>query len=241
MKTLPIAERFHLDTAITRENAQSKSCAQSPLSATKNNAIGKRIALPAPDFAGLALEECIRKRRSMRDFGAHPITLQQLSQLLFAAQGITAHSFTPSLRAAPSGGALYPFEIYMIINNVEGLPAGLYHFLVHAHQLAFVSAGDYKTTIVDIGLNQQMLGAASVTFILSAVFARTSVKYGERGLRYIYIEAGHISQNLLLQAVSLGLGSVAVGAFVDTEINQLIGVDGIHEAAIYLHAVGTRT
>ena len=141
-----------------------------------------------------------------------------------------------ALRSAPSAGALYPFEIYVVVHNVEGLEPGIYHYAVRDHQLEVAATGDFRAQ----ALQQAMLGEADAAFVLAAVFDRSRHKYGERGYRYVYMEAGHISQNIGLQAVSLGLGSVGVGAFLDSEVNKLIGVDGSKEAAIYLQAVGTR-
>jgi SagB-type dehydrogenase family enzyme len=143
------------------------------------------------------------------------------------------------LRSTPSAGALYPFEVYLIVNNVEGLSQGIYHYALLKHALELVKSGDFSSNITDAGLEQDMLGESDVTFVLSAIFDRTRHKYGERGYRYVYIEAGHISQNIYLQAVSLGLGSVSVGAFLDHKMNDLIGVDGRKEAVIYVHAIGT--
>ena len=161
-----------------------------------------------------------------------------LSLFLHAAQGVTGKTYEQLLRTVPSAGALYPFEIYVIANNVQDVDKGIYHYDVPDHALELIKYGDFRKKITNAGLKQEMLGDAGVTFVLAAVFDRTRHKYGERGYRYVYIEAGHISQNIYLQAVSLGLGSVAVGAFIDKEVNELIGIDGQKEAAIYLHAVG---
>ena len=144
------------------------------------------------------------------------------------------------LRATPSAGALYPYEIYIVANDIEGLSRGIYHYAVLEHEIELISEGDFRRRITSAGLEQEMLGEANVTFVLSAIFDRVRHKYGERGVRYVYIEAGHIGQNIALQAVSLGLGSVNVGAFLDDKINQIIGVDGRKEAAVYLQAVGMR-
>lgn len=162
-----------------------------------------------------------------------------LSQLLFAAQGITGKIYGTPLRTAPSAGALYPIEIYLVVNKVAELEPGIYHYSIRKHALELLKSGDFRGRITPAGLKQEMLGQAGATFILSAIFDRTRHKYGERGFRYVYIEAGHISQNIALQAVSMGLGSVTVGAFLDEKVNQLINVDGVNEAAVYLHAVGT--
>ena len=130
------------------------------------------------------------------------------------------------------------FEIYIFANNVETLHPGIYHYIVLDHAVELLKEGDFKKQINSAGLYQDMLGEAGMTIALTAVFDRTRSKYGERGMRYVYIEAGHISQNIALQSVSLGLGSVTVGAFYDEKLNQLLGLDGVTEATIYLHAVG---
>ncbi len=199
----------------------------------------KMIKLPKPDCQGMPVEEAIKKRRSVRSYSKKGLTLPQLSQLLFAAQGITGSVSGFGLRAAPSAGALYPMEVYLVVNNVESLSRGIYHYTLQGHALELLKEGDFRREITKTGLGQDMLGEANVTFVLSAIFERTRRKYGDRSLRYIYMEAGHISQNISLQAVSLGLGAVCVGAFYDDQVNRLIGLDGNTESVIYLQAVGT--
>jgi len=197
-----------------------------------------KIELPEPKYTGMAVEEALKKRRSIRNYSTKPVSKAQLSQLLFAAQGVTGRMYGKALRTAPSAGALYPFEIYIVANNVQDLPQGIYHYSVLDHTLEPVKSGDFRGQITDAGLDQEMLGDAGVTFVLSAIFDRVRHKYGERSFRYVYMEAGHISQNIYLQAVSLGLGSVCAGAFLDEKVNKLIDVDGVKEAVIYLHPVG---
>lgn len=199
----------------------------------------KMIKLPKPNYQGMPVEDAIRKRRSVRSYSKKALTLPQLSQLLFAAQGITGNHYGHDVRAAPSAGALYPMEVYLVVNNIEGLPRGIYHYNVQKHALELLKEGDFQREITNAGLGQEVLGEAQVTVVLSAVFERTRRKYGDRSLRYIYMEAGHISQNIALQAVSLGLGAVCVGAFYDEQVNRLIGLDANTESAIYLQAVGT--
>ncbi len=239
-KKLSIGERFHHETSLTWIGAlgdliRSKPKKPSPY---KYYPGAKVIKLPTPAYRGMILEDTVRKRRSVRDYSSEAIHIDQLSQLLFSAQGITGKMYGTPLRTAPSAGALYPFEIYLIVNNVEDLPRGIYHYSVLTHALELVKSGDFRGKMISAGLKQEMLGDSGVTFALSAIFDRVRHKYGERGFRYAYIEAGHISQNISLQAVSLGLGSVTVGAYIDEKVNQLIGVDGYKEAVVYLHAVG---
>jgi SagB-type dehydrogenase family enzyme len=235
-----IGERFHKETSVTLRGVMGDMFRAKPKQPPQYKVYpdADKVELPNPEFAGMTVEQAFKQRRSVRDYSKKPVTKEQLSQLLFAAQGITAKAYDKPLRAAPSAGALYPFEVYIIANNVQDLPQGIYHYSVLDHNLELVKSGDFRRQITDAGLGQQMLGDAGATFVLSAVFDRVCCKYGERGYRYVYIEAGHISQNIYLEAVSLGLGSVAVGAFSDEQVNKLLGVDGVKEAVIYLHPVG---
>jgi len=234
-------ERFHHNTSLTWRGVIGDVFRSKPKKPPqyKNYPDSKVIKLPKPVYHRITLEESIEKRRSVRNYSDKLLTLSQLSQLLFSAQGITGKLYDQPLRTAPSAGAPYPIEIYVIANDVEGMTCGIYHYAVRNHSLELVKSGDFRKELTAAGLEQEMLGDADVTFILSAVFDRVRHKYGERGFRYAYIEAEHISQNIYLQAVSLGLGSVSVGAFLDEEINKLIGIDGRTEAVIYIHAVGT--
>lgn len=238
---LTIGERFHQETSLTWSGALGDLFRPKPKKPPqfKNYPKAQVIELPKPRYLGKPLEVALKKRRSVRDYSSQPITKDQLSQLLFAAQGKTGSLHGMPLRSAPSAGALYPFELYVIVNNVQDLPRGIYHYSMLNHAVEFIKPGDFRNRITNAGLKQEMLGDAAVTFVLSAIFDRTRHKYGERGFRYLYMEAGHISQNISLQAVSLGLGSVGVGAFLDEKVNELIGVDGHKEAVIYLHAVGS--
>ena len=239
-KQLSAGERFHHQTSLTWRGVLGDVFGAKPKKPPqyKTYPDSEKVKLPKPEYHGMILEQAIEKRRSVRNYSKKPITTAQLSQLLFAAQGITGKTYGQPLRSAPSAGALYPFEIYVVVNNMQDLPRGIYHYAVLEHALELVKAGDFRREITDAGLEQEMLGDAAVTFVLSAIFDRLRCKYGERGYRYAYIEAGHISQNIYLESVSLGLGSVCVGAFLDEKVNQLIEVDGRKEAAIYLHAVG---
>jgi SagB-type dehydrogenase family enzyme len=238
---LSIGERFHRETGLTWLGALGDVFTPKPEEPPpyKTYPDRKQVSLPEPGYSGTTVEEAIQGRRSVRNYSDRMLSLQELSQLVYAAQGVTGEVYDQALRTAPSAGALYPYEVYVIAHRVEDLPAGIYHYAVPEHALSLIEAGDFRDKITSAGLSQDMLGEAGVVFVLSAIFDRVRHKYDERGFRYVYIEAGHISQNIYLQSVSLGLGSVAVGAFLDRELNDLIGVDGLYEAAIYLHAVGT--
>ena len=197
----------------------------------------ERIALPDPHgYQGLSLEEAVETRRSVRDYSGEPLSQEELSRLLHAAQGITEDRW--GFRAAPSAGALYPIELYAVVHNVAGVEPGVYHYAVREHGLELLQAGDFRAAVTQAGLWQTFLGQANVCFVLSAIFQRTRWKYRERAYRYVLLEAGHIGQNLYLAATSMGLGACAVGAFLDDDLNDLLGLDGKDEAALYIISVG---
>jgi len=195
-----------------------------------------RIALPDPHgYRGLSLEETIEARRSVRDYAAEPLAPEDLSRLLHAAQGITDRR---GFRAAPSAGALYPIELYAVVNDVVGLEAGIYHYAVREHELELLHREDLSAAASRAGLGQTFLGQAGVCIILSAIFQRTRWRYRERTYRYVMLEAGHVAQNVYLAAASMGLGACAVGAFFDDEFDELLGLDGVEEAVLYTLSVG---
>lgn len=208
-----------------------------PLSPYKTYPGQPRVPLPrGPAMVGLSVEEAILRRRSQRDFTNKPLSLSNLSHVLQMAAGITEPSYP--LRAAPSAGALYPIEIYVVVSRVEGIPPGIYHFAVWEHALEVLRKGDFRFPMVAAAVGQDMPGEAAVTFVLSGIFQRTRWKYRERAYRYVLLEAGHIGENLYLASTSLGLGCVAIGAFFDDQVNDLLGLDGAAEAALYLLCVG---
>jgi SagB-type dehydrogenase family enzyme len=181
------------------------------------------IPLPAPETGGgVPLHEVLEARRSVRSFGDRPLTLQQVSQLLWACQGITSER---GFRTAPSAGALYPLELYLVATSVEGLESGPYHYRPRGHQLVRLEEQVARRELASAALGQSPVAAAPVSFVLGGVVDRTAAKYGSRAQRYVRIEAGHAAQNLLLQAVSLGLGGVPTGAFHDEQVRQLLGME----------------
>lgn len=184
------------------------------------------------------METAIDKRRSERAYTGEPISLEELSSLLHYAAGVTGRVGNFPLRAAPSAGALYPIEIYPIVNNITGLEKGIYHYDPRDHSLEVLDLGDYRSKVAKASLEQDFLSQANVVLALTAVFERTQWKYGARGYRYIYLDAGHIAQNIYLEATSLGLGACDVGAFFDDEVNKLLKIDGVEEFAVLLVSVG---
>ncbi len=188
------------------------------------------IRLPEPDTTGGAsLTESLAKRRSIRDFDPKPLSVEQISQLLWAAQGITQARW--GLRTAPSAGALYPLEIYVV------LPEGAYHYDPRQHELKRVIEGDKRHALQRAALGQQAVGSAPVVFAFAGVYERTSIKYGKRATRYVDMEAGHACQNLLLQAVALGLGGVPMGAFNDERVADVLELEK-NVIPLYLVPVG---
>jgi SagB-type dehydrogenase family enzyme len=205
----------------------------------KEYAWAPKISLPPPsDREGLSLEEAIQHRRSVRDYSGQPMSLEELSRLLYYACGINETRWGLGLRAAPSAGALYPIEVYPVVHRVEGLVPGVYHYSYPDHALEQLQERDLQGALIQYGVGQEFLGQANVVLILTAIFQRTRWKYRERTYRYVMLEAGHIGENVYLAATSMGLGACAVGAFFDDDLNRLLGVDGIREAVVYLLAVG---
>ncbi len=194
--------------------------------------------LPQPQWPPTDLFETLARRRSERIYSPRPLTLELLTLLLYAAQGVTAKAGRYLLRTAPSAGALYPLETYLLIQAVEGLPAGLYHLNLLDWALEELSQGLWGEDLKEAALGQSMCATAPVVVIWSVVPRRTMSKYGSRGMRYIFMDVAHAAQNLLLAAEALGLGACPIGAFLDDEVNELLGLDGIEETVVYLVSVG---
>lgn len=202
------------------------------------NAI-ETVRLPSPaTVGGPPLWDTIRARRSERSYTREPITMEQLSQLVWATQGTTSAIRNYQLRAAPSAGALYPVETYLIVNRVDGLKSGLYHYDAAGAVLRLLKEEELGPQAAAAALDQRMAEDAAVVFVWTAIPERGKWKYLERAYRYIYLDAGHIAQNLYLAATALGMGCCAIGALYDEEANQLVGVDGASETVIYMCTVG---
>ncbi len=182
---------------------------------------GETIKLPDPAPVGkTSIEQALRERRSIRFYKNLPLTMAELSQLLWSVQGMT----TPGRRTVPSAGALYPLEIYAVVGKVTDMPSGVYRYIPQGHELQRVMDGDRRAALVDAALGQVSVRNAPVVLVISAVYDRTTAKYGKRGIRYVHMEAGHAAQNVYLQAVSLGLGTFVIGAFDDDRVKKTIGM-----------------
>jgi SagB-type dehydrogenase family enzyme len=188
------------------------------------------VKLPKPESRGpLSLEEALARRRSQRTFTEEPLTAEMLSQLLWAYSGITHEE---GYRTAPSAGALYPLEIYL------ASASGFFHYEPRGHQLAMRLERDLRREICRAALDQEAIIEAPAVFVVAAVYERTAVKYGRaRAERYVHLEAGHAAQNLLLQAVSLDLGAVPIGAFDDGRLHRALGLPP-DQRPVYLIPVG---
>lgn len=196
------------------------------------------LELPRPAENSFPLDEAILSRRSVRQFSGKPVTMQQLSNLLWAAAGVTGRLAGVDLKTAPSAGATYPIEIYLLVNGITDLSNGIYHYLPDTHYIQQKSPAT-ANDIVGFALRQRFILRANVTFILTAVPSRTALRYGERAVRYIYLEAGHIAQNIMLESVALGLGSVPVGAFDDDRLNEFLGFTETEKMVVYLVSAGS--
>ncbi|MGA9141752.1 MAG: SagB/ThcOx family dehydrogenase [Methanocella sp.] len=209
--------------------------------------LGETIRLPAPAHDGnKSIEQALSLRRSVREYRGEPVSLSDVSQLLWATQGITG---TDGLRTAPSAGALYPLEVYVVAGNVEGLKPGVYKYVPGEHVMVRVADGDKRADLSSVALDQPSIKDAAAVLIIAGVYERTTGKYDTplhdagtgsdypAGVKYVHMEAGHASQNVYLESVSRGLGTVAIGAFSEDGVRQVTGMPG-EERPLYLMPVG---
>lgn len=193
------------------------------------------MKLPEPrDRSDISLEEALRRRRSVRAYKSGPLTLNEASQLLWAAQGVAGRD---GFRAAPSGGATYPLETYLAVGDIVGLDPGLYRYDPQTHSLSVVKQGELRPELSIASLEQPCVRDAAIVIILAAIYERTTERYGERGKMYVHMDVGHAAENVLLQATALGLGSVPVGAFRTRTVAQLLGLPE-NEVPLYILPVG---
>jgi len=195
------------------------------------------VKLPAPKLDGeKSLEQCLLERRSIREYADLPLTLEEVSQLLWAGQGVTSDW---GGRTAPSAGALYPLELYMVAGNVKTLGSGIYRYKPEGHELIRVLEGDDRIKLAEAALSQDCVREAAINIVISAVYERTTGKYGERGETYVHMEAGHAAQNICLQATALNIGAVTVGAFYDSQVKEILHVTD-DEMPLYIISIGKR-
>jgi SagB-type dehydrogenase family enzyme len=196
------------------------------------------VEIPPPILRGkVSVEEAIERRRSVRHFSQKPLSLGALSQILWAAQGIT--NSDSGFRAAPSAGALYPLELYVVArkDGVEDLPEGAYHYEARGHRLALVKSGDFSSDLEAATWDQEIVKEAAVTIVITGVLGRTTEKYGRRGNQYVFQESGHAAQNAFLQAAAIEIGTVVMGAFDVGAVRQVIGARP-DERPLYVQPIG---
>ncbi|MEW6622143.1 MAG: SagB/ThcOx family dehydrogenase [Bacillota bacterium] len=186
----------------------------------------EKIKLPPSALeSDYSLEKAIFERISRRSFSERPLALEQVAQLLWAAQGTGVDGVTGASRTAPSAGATYPIEIYVVAGGVDGLEPGVYRYDYVDHSIVKVTPGDRREKLAAAALNQHFVVSAPASIVLAADYGRTTSRYGERGIRYVHMEVGHIAQNIYLQCGSLNLGAVAVGAFHDERVKLLLEIE----------------
>jgi SagB-type dehydrogenase family enzyme len=193
------------------------------------------IRLPEPvQNSDTSIEEALFARRSVRSYQDSPLTVEEISQLLWAAQGLTSPR---GLRTAPSAGALYPLEIYVVAGNVDDLPDGVYKYRPYKHELTGLAEGDKRNELCNAALGQTSVRNAAAVIVISAMYERTTVKYGDRGMKYVHMESGHAAQNVFLQAVPLNLGAVVIGAFNDDAVKKILKMPE-SDQPLYIMPVG---
>ena len=206
------------------------SCSTSYDTDTQKQGYDETIELPGPQvISDVSLEESINNRRSVREFEDKGLSLKEISQLLWSAQGITDQE--RGFRSIPSAGALYPLEIFVVSD------AGIYRYIPENHEISCLFEFDKRLELAEACVSQDFISDAPASIIITGILSKTEKKYGERALRYVYLEAGHCCQNILLQATAIGLGAVPVGAFYDTEILKILGLDDSY-TPIYVIPIG---
>ncbi|HEX3290159.1 MAG TPA: SagB family peptide dehydrogenase [Gaiella sp.] len=201
-----------------------------------------RVPLPPSDLGWATLAAAVAGRRSSRGDGGRPLRLGELSALLHTAYGVTGDLGDPAqaARAAPSGGALYPLELYVVALELDGVEPSLHHYDPSRHALERLRLLDESEDVGQLTPYDELLRGCSALVIVSAMFWRSRFKYGARAYRFTLMEAGHVAQGLLLAAAAIGLAAVPVGGFYDRRVDAFLGIDGLYEASLYLLPVGTR-
>ncbi|HHY41723.1 MAG TPA: SagB/ThcOx family dehydrogenase [Thermoanaerobacterales bacterium] len=225
-----------------RMSDQAKNLPQPPLE-LEAESDKKIIVLPQPKNVNvnIKLVEAMENRRSLRRYSDKPLTLEELSFLLWCTQGVRQRYHNVTFRMVPSAGARHAFETYILANNVYGLNTGLYRYLALEHKLQeVIISTEITDKLVEACLGQTFIINSAVTFIWVAVAYRMTWRYGERGYRYMFLDAGHVAQNLYLAAEGIGCGTCVIGAYDDDAVNRLLGIDGKEQFAIYLAAVGKK-
>lgn len=232
--------RFAVYSLIVLMNIEIRAAAQDESKGTEIQQMkssGDRVRLPTPRYrSDTSIEEALLKRRSVREYSKSALSLPEVSQLLWATQGITGQNGS---RTTPSAGALFPLEVYLIVGLVDSLSSGIYKYEPRGHELTLVVSGDKRKDLYQAALEQESVRDGAAAILIAAVYERTTQKYGERGIRYVHMEAGHAAQNVYLQAVSLNLGTVVVGAFQDELVKKVLQMP-TKEIPLYIMPVGRK-
>lgn len=254
--SISVSEVYHENTKLHPETAMVSNMV--PLAnysapetlamsrAYKQYSKAKKLKLLKEEFIPaneISFDEVILSRRSRRDFSNRILGFEEFSKVLFQSYGITGSEPIPGgetryFRAAPSGGALYPAEIYLGVRRVDGIDPGIYHYNVLNHELELMISGDPSEKLYEICCQQEYARQASVVIIISGVLQRTKRKYGERGYRYALLDVGHLGQNIYLACTALGLQVMTTCGFFDDEVNQVLGLDGVDESVLYVAFMG---
>jgi SagB-type dehydrogenase family enzyme len=242
-KEMDIAQLYHIHSSHLR------SCLveppdnddQQPL-CFRTYAGSKRTALPGRDFAiDAPLGEVLERRRSSRDFALGPMPLETLGRLLHASYGVRDNRKTEGEwlcdRPVPSAGGRYPLEMYVATQAVDGLEDGIYHYDAPAHELELRRKGSVQAALVDLAVSQDLIRDANVVVIITAIALRTMWKYGQRGYRFLWLDAGHLGQNLYLVATAMGLGPVGIGGFFGRDLKEFLELP-VEEDVVYLMCIG---
>ncbi len=199
----------------------------------------KTISLPAAvGPADKSFAELLAARRSRRKFAGEGISLEHLAYLLWASDGVSAPDKPTIFHTAPSAGARHPIVTYVVANRVDGIESGVYRYDAEGHSLRMLREGDFEKEAARAAADQDWMVGSAVVFVWTAVFERTTSKYKDRGYRYVFLDAGHICQNLYLACESLGLGMTSIAALVDDDVNSIVGADGVDESVVYMAALG---
>ena len=202
-----------------------------------SDTMAAEIALPSPSYKGtVSVEETLKARRTHRSFQPRPLTLKQLSQILWGAYGVTSQRYGSFLKTAPSAGALYPLDIYGVVGQggVETLAPGIYHFRPENHSVELVKQGDLRAEVARHALQQMWMAKAPLMLVITGEYNRSSMKYGPRGVTYTHIETGHVGQNIFLQAEAIGLKAGIVGAFNNKKIIRAMGLSSSHDPLLIM-------
>lgn len=221
-----------------KETASQEEKEEKNINNKNSNIMSSKINLPEPNKqSSTSLEEAIANRRSERSYSSEGLPLSVISQLVWAAQGVTGPD--EQKRAAPSAGALYPLEVYVVVGDLSDLDPGVYHYLPLSHELELVSEGRLMEDLARVALGQMFIAEAPVNIVITGDYSVTAQKYGDRARQYVHLEAGHVAENLFLQAVSLDLNTVTVGAFQEKDLKELLNIPE-DETPLYIMPVGKK-